>query len=223
VRLTHYNVISGATEPFSLSTAVVHLFIYRAIVAASMLGISAANNVPIIPALDVAALPHAFIEYPNACCLATCFCTSLNTSGKEYASILNIQADTANKSKQSEVLDANKSQTWAQTHKLIADTYVNHGVFTWTGVNANGVTGVSKASTGYTTLSDVQKQVAKQQALGYSMNAWGSAATSSAGMIGTLLAAEIPSMDAATIALYMNRWTTAVDKLNGSVAPEITL
>lgn len=149
--------------------------------------------------------------------------TALDASGKEYASILNIQADTTNKSKQSEVLDANKSQTWAQTHKLVADTYVNHGVFTWTGVNANGVTGVNKASTGYTTLSDVQKQVAKQQALGYSMNAWGNAATSSAGMIGTLLAAEIPSMDAATIALYMNRWTTAVDKLNGSVAPEITL
>lgn len=74
--------------------------------------------------------------------------TLLANEGKEYVTIQNIEADTANKGIQGEVLVATKEQNWAQTHKLVADTYINHGVFTWTNLGANGLTGVNKTSTG---------------------------------------------------------------------------
>lgn len=147
--------------------------------------------------------------------------TALDASGKEYASILNIQADTANKSKQSEVLDANKSQTWAQTHKLIADTYINHGVFTWTGLTNAGLTGVTKANTGYTTLSDMQKVVSGEQAKGYSYNAWSNAASAGASMLGTLAGAEIQSIDATSWAEMINLWKTPTTKLGAIVTPTV--
>ena len=146
--------------------------------------------------------------------------TALDNSGKEYYSILNIQADTSNKAKQAEVLDATKQQNWAQTHKLVADTYINHGVFTWTGLTNAGLTGVTKASTGYTTLSDMQKVVSGEQAKGYSYNAWSNAATGASGMIGTLVAAEIPDLDPSA---YLSLWQTAMGKLNGITEPTITI
>lgn len=144
----------------------------------------------------------------------------LANDGKEYYSTLNIQADTANKGIQGQVLTAQKESTYAQTHKIVADTFVNHGVFTWTGLTGTGMTGVVKTSTGYTTLSDIQKQVAAEQAKGYSYNAWANVASASGGMIGTLIAAEIPNLDPT---LYLNTWKTAVDKINGVSAPSITI
>ena len=147
--------------------------------------------------------------------------TSLDNSGKEYYSTLNIQADTTNKGKQSEVLEANKSQTWAQTHKLIADTYINHGVFTWTSIGGSGVEGVSKTSTGYTTLSDMQKLVSEEQAKGYSYNAWSNAASAGASMLGTLAGAEIQSIDSSSWAEMIGLWKIPTQKLGSLVAPNI--
>ena len=43
--------------------------------------------------------------------------TLLANEGKEYVTIQNIEADTANKEVQGEVLTATKEQNWAQTHK----------------------------------------------------------------------------------------------------------
>lgn len=147
--------------------------------------------------------------------------TGLDNSGKEYVSILNIEADTANKGKQSEVLDANKSQTWAQTHKIVADTYINHGVFTWTGLTATGMTGVTKTATGFTTLSDYQKLVSEEQAKGYSYNAWSNAASAGASMLGTLAGAEIQSIDSTSWAEMISLWKTPTQKLGNLVAPSI--
>lgn len=145
----------------------------------------------------------------------------LDSSGKEYVSILNIQADTVNKGKQTEVLEANKSQAWAQTHKIVADTYINHGVFTWTNIGTTGVTGVSKTSTGYTTLSDMQKLVSSEQAKGYSFNAWSNAASAGASMLGTLAGAEIQSIDATSWAEMINLWKIPTQKLGSLTAPTI--
>lgn len=147
--------------------------------------------------------------------------TALDNSGKEYASILNIQADTSNKAKQADVLDATKQQTWAQTHKLVADTYINHGVFTWTGLTNAGLTGVTKASTGFTTLSDMQKVVSGEQAKGYSYNAWSNAASAGASMLGTLAGAEIQSIDSTSWAEMINLWKTPTTKLGAIVTPTV--
>ena len=147
--------------------------------------------------------------------------TALDNSGKEYASIQNINADTSNKAKQADVLDATKQQTWAQTHKIVADTYINHGVFTWTGLTNVGLTGVTKENTGYTTLSDMQKVVSGEQAKGYSYNAWSNAASAGASMLGTLAGAEIQSIDQSSWAEMISLWKLPTTKLGAIVTPAV--
>ena len=149
--------------------------------------------------------------------------TLLANEGKEYVTMQNIEADTANKGIQGEVLVATKEQNWAQTHKLVADTYINHGVFTWTNLGANGLTGVNKTSTGYVTLSDLQKQVSKEQARGYVYNAWANAASAGASMLGTLAGAELESIPSTTWTEMINLWKNPTQKLGNELAPNISI
>ena len=149
--------------------------------------------------------------------------TGLGDDGKEYTSILNIQADTANKALQGQVLTAQKESTYAQTHKIVADTYVNHGVFNWSGLSNTGISTVTKSSTGYVTLSDLQKQVSKEQARGYVYNAWSNAASAGASMLGTLAGAEIESIPSSSWTEMINLWKIPTQKLGESTAPTITI
>lgn len=146
--------------------------------------------------------------------------TSLANNGKVYQEELNVVQDTANKALLPSQIAAQTEELYARTHKTVADTYVNHGIYTWTSITDKGVTGVVKAATGYTTLSELQKHVAAQQAKGYSYNAWSNAATGASGMIGTLVAAEIPDLDPSA---YLSLWQTAMGKLNGITEPTITI
>lgn len=145
---------------------------------------------------------------------------SLPDSGRIYETIENLKQDTANKVKLNDQVVAQTDEVYARTHRLVADTYINHGVFQWTSLNNNGMAGVQKLVTNYTTLSDLQKVVSAEQAKGYAYNAWSNAATSSGGMIGTLVAAEIPGLNYTT---YLDKWMTAVNKINAVSAPEITI
>lgn len=149
--------------------------------------------------------------------------TGLGDDGKEYTSILNIQADTANKALQGQVLTAQKESTYAQTHKIVADTYVNHGVFNWSGLSNTGISTVTKSATGYVTLSDLQKQVSKEQARGYVYNAWSNAASAGASMLGTLAGAEIESIPSSSWTEMINLWKIPTQKLGESTAPTITI
>lgn len=145
---------------------------------------------------------------------------SLPDSGRIYETIENLKQDTANKVKLNDQVVAQTDEVYARTHRLVADTYINHGVFQWTSLNNNGMAGVQKLVTNYTTLSDLQKVASAEQAKGYAYNAWSNAATSSGGMIGTLVAAEIPGLNYTT---YLDKWMTAVTKINAVAAPEITI
>ena len=147
----------------------------------------------------------------------------LADDGKEYASILNIEADTANKGIQGSVLTAQKESTYAQTHKIVADTYVNHGVFSWTELSATGISNVSKTNTGYITLSDLQKEVSKEQAKGYTLNAWSNAATAGASMLGTLAGAEIESIPSTSWTEMINLWKIPTQNLGNTTLPNITV
>ena len=147
----------------------------------------------------------------------------LGDDGKEYTSILNIQADTANKGIQGQVLTAQKESTYAQTHKLVADTYVNHGVFTWTALGETGLTGVSKVNTGYVTLSDLQKEVSREQAKGYTYNAWSNAASAGASMLGTLAGAEIESIQSTSWTEMINLWKKPTQNLGNIATPSISI
>ena len=146
----------------------------------------------------------------------------LDDSGLVYEQIRGMVQDTANKALLPEQIAAQTDEVQARTHKLVADTYVNHGLFTGYTINGNGIASATKVNTGYVTLSDMNKQVAKEQAKGYAWNAWSSSASSSAGMIGTLVASEVAELvDDAQAAL--TNWTHAVTKLNGVQEPTISI
>lgn len=143
----------------------------------------------------------------------------LADEGEKYYGIENMKVDTDNKTKTGLGILAQTEGTYAQTHRLVADTYVNHGVYKWTALDSTGLTGVLKGSS-HVTLSDMQKQVAAEQAKGYAYNAWGNAASSSGGMIGTLIAAEIPNLNPTE---YLNIWKTSVNKINAVTTPVINI
>lgn len=149
--------------------------------------------------------------------------TSLMNTGRLYAEQQNTEQDTKNKIKQEIQIEAQTEQVYANTHKLVADTYVNHGTFTWTSLSDTGLTGVTKANTGYVTLSDMNKQVAKEQARGYVYNAWANASTAGASMLGTVISAENPSISGTTITELVNLWKTPTTNLANETAPNITI
>ena len=143
----------------------------------------------------------------------------LTDTGKMYWETQLLQKDMSVKTEQIEQLKSNTSQINAQVHKLVADTYVNHGMYSGYTVSENGITGTQKLNTGYVTLSEMNRVVAGEQAKGYVLNAYSNAASSSAGMIGTLVAAEIPGLNPTQ---YLQTWKSAVDKLNNLTVPTIT-
>lgn len=145
--------------------------------------------------------------------------TILSDDGKYFHENNLLVKELSIKSKQELNIEAQTDQVYAQVHKLVADTYVNHGMFTGYTISDNGITGTSKQVQPDITLSEMNKKVAAEQAKGYSYNAWSNAASSSSGMIGTLIAAEVPNLDPTT---YLNTWKAAVDKLNSVVSPVIT-
>lgn len=147
--------------------------------------------------------------------------TSLTNVGTSYAQEQNTIQDTANKLALNTQIGSQTEEVQARTHKLVADTYVNHGLFTGYTVTDNGIASATKVNTGYTTLSDLNKQVAKEQAKGYTYNAWASAASAGASMLGTIAAAEVPEISATTYAELANIWKTPTTKLGNLAEPDI--
>lgn len=147
---------------------------------------------------------------------------ALSDSGKVYEEIRSLQQDTTNKALVPAQMEAQTDEVNARTHKLVADTYVNHGLFTGYNITTSGIALATKVNTGYVTLSDMNKQVAKEQAKGYVYNAWSNSASSSGGMIGTLLASEQAEVvnDAQD---GIDNWKIAIGKLSGLEAPTIDI
>ena len=144
---------------------------------------------------------------------------TLPDEGRAYEEIKSMKQATLNAEATNYGIKAQTEQAYASIHKLVADTYVNHGMYSGYTVAENGITGTQKLSTGYVTLSEMNRVVAGEQAKGYVLNAYSNAASSSAGMIGTLVAAEIPGLNPTQ---YLQTWKSAVDKLNNLVVPTIT-
>ena len=80
-----------------------------------------------------------------------------------------------------------------------------------------GLTNVTRADTGYKTLSELNAAVGAEQAKGYVYNAWANAVSSSASMLATLISTE-SNVDYTG---YLTKWNTAIDKLNGLVLPNV--
>ena len=144
---------------------------------------------------------------------------TLSDEGRAYEEIKSMKQATLNAEATNNGIKAQTEQAYASIHKLVADTYVNHGMYSGYTVAENGITGTQKLNTGHVTLSEMNRVVAGEQAKGFVINAYSNAASSSAGMIGTLVAAEIPGLDPTQ---YLQTWKSAVDKLNNLVVPTIT-
>lgn len=144
---------------------------------------------------------------------------TLPDEGRAYEEIKSMKQSTLNAEATNYGIKAQTEQAHASIHKLVADTYVNHGMYFGYTITENGITGTQKLSTGYVTLSEMNRVVAGEQAKGFVLNAYSNAASSSAGMIGTLVAAEIPGLDPTQ---YLQTWKSAVDKLNDLAVPIIT-
>jgi len=115
---------------------------------------------------------------------------SLADEGKVFSEIALTQANTSKTAKEELLVDQKTKESYAAVHKIIADTYVNFGTYTYTGLAANGVSGVTPGHGAFVTLSDTQQSIAEEQAKGYTYNAWANALTGSASMLGTAIAAE---------------------------------
>lgn len=116
---------------------------------------------------------------------------SIDNSGKVVKDIELTTEQITKLGKESELVDQKIKESYAAVHKIIADTYVNYGSFTYGTLSVNGVTAVTgNHGDGHKTLSDTQKDIAIEQAKGYTYNAWANALTGSASMLGTAIASD---------------------------------
>ena len=141
--------------------------------------------------------------------------TALDNTGKLYNDTKLVIQQTANELTKNGQLDAQTKELYARTHQLVADAYINHGVFTGYTISESGLANITKTNTGFKTLSEMNVEVGKQQANGYVYNAWANAASSSASMLATLISSE-SSIDYQP---YVTSWKNTVDKLNSLGIP----
>lgn len=124
--------------------------------------------------------------------------TNLLDEGKIYADIQLTNANAAKVAEEEALVTQKINESYAAVHKIVADTYTNYGVYTYTGLAANGMTGVTDQDPTHESLSDAQRSIATEQAKGYTYNAWANALTGSASMLGTAIAAEYAQFDPGT-------------------------
>ena len=115
----------------------------------------------------------------------------LSDDGKIWQEIRISETQRGNLVKEGKLLDSKLNESFAAIHKTVADTVVNFGAWKYK-LEDNGMPSVPERTKipGFTSLSDVQRTIAKEQAKGYSYNAWANAVTASAGMIGTVVASD---------------------------------
>ena len=146
---------------------------------------------------------------------------SLNETGKVVADI-ELTTTQILKVEAENLLVAQKiTESHAAVHKIVADTYVNFGNYTYTGLTETGIGTITKQSSNKT-LSDTQQGIAIEQAKGYTYNAWANALTGSASMLGTAIASELVDFTAgSTGADLLSTVLSTAQKLNSTTAPSL--
>lgn len=122
--------------------------------------------------------------------------------------------------KEEVLLVSRERESQASVHKIIADTYVNYGRFTYT-LGPDGVSNVIDGTPiDHITLSDKQAKIATQQAKGYAYNAWGNSVTGSASVLGALIGSGAASFGAGSDAShFLSTIKSATDKLKNVTPP----
>jgi hypothetical protein len=121
---------------------------------------------------------------------------TLDSTGKVSGEIDLIAEQTSKATAEVGLVTQKVVESHAAVHKIVADTYVNYGNYTYTGVTATGITGITAHHLpAHKTLSETQKDIAIEQAKGYVYNAWANALTGSSSMLGTALASGLAEFD----------------------------
>jgi len=115
---------------------------------------------------------------------------SLSDEGKVYTDIQLTDAQRTKVGAETTLTTQKMEESYAAVHKIVADTYVNYGSYTYTGLTAIGLENITANHGSFETLSDMQKEIAVEQAKGYTYSAWANALTGTASMLGTAIAAE---------------------------------
>lgn len=116
--------------------------------------------------------------------------TSLPDEGKAYQDIELAKQQLENLGKESIILDTKEKEAEATVHKLIADTYVNYGKYTYT-IDNTGLTSITDGTpVSHTPLSTAQLSIAEEQSKGYTYNAWANAINGASSFLGTAVAGE---------------------------------
>lgn len=115
--------------------------------------------------------------------------TNLSGEGKVFNDMALVSQQTINAGVEETLLGSKIKESEVAIHKVVADTYVNYGSYTFT-QGATGITSVTPTHGSFTTLSETQKDIAIEQGKGYAYNAWANALTGSASMLGTAIASD---------------------------------
>jgi len=121
--------------------------------------------------------------------------SSIDATGKVATDILLAEAQTVKVGSENTLVIQKVKESHAAVHKIVADTYVNYGNYTYSGLSESGISTVSPGHGAYKTLSTTQQDIAIEQAKGYTYNAWANALTGSASMLGTAIAADLASFE----------------------------
>lgn len=146
---------------------------------------------------------------------------SLSDAGVMYENILLTREKVDSENKAQTLSDAKVEETYAGVHKIIADTYVNYGMYSGYSVGATGVTGINDTTPStLKTLSYLQGKIATEQAKGYAYNAWANAASGLGSTIGVALTSETDIFTGDNEGL-VSSWKTTVDNLRDVAVPVI--
>lgn len=138
----------------------------------------------------------------------------LSAEGIQYQNIELTKEKIESEKKAQNLSDAKLKESYAGINKLVADTYVNYGMFTGYTISENGITGVTNVTpTGWKTLSNAQLTIAQQQAKGYAWNVWSNAATGLGSTIGVALTSETDIFTGDNSGI-LTQWKDVITKMN---------
>jgi|GEM_PF-2617129 len=141
---------------------------------------------------------------------------ALNDTGAVYENILLTREKVESENKAQLLSEAKLNETNAVIHKVIADTYVNYGMYSGYSITDSGVTGITDYTpSGLTTLSGAQLEIAKEQAKGYVYNAWSNVASGLGSTIGVALTSETDIFSGANAGI-LTTWKDTIEKLNAT-------
>lgn len=116
---------------------------------------------------------------------------ALAEDGKVYEDIKLTRQQVTNATTENTLINTKVLESKAAVHKIVADTYVNYGAYTFNyNETGEGIAQITQINTDYKTLSDTQRDIAVEQGKGYTYNAWANALTGSASMLGTAIASD---------------------------------